>query len=260
MFQSSMHLVINTFLALFLSLISQARLSATDEAVQSVGKFAGDSYVEIEQSQQLLDLNRDFTIEMWVSWQPSGRKEYFAGDEAWPSMSSQIQVEHECGWVLRKLARKDYEVLDFTFGCKESRWVSVKGEFQKTTEAVHLVVSRYRDVISVIANGQVVAQKDVKGLTILPAPTPIYVGPRKHGHQRTFQGTIGFFRLANAAYSRAVPFEPQLIEGPAENDLVFYDFRKIEDGKLIDLATVSRNGLGNTANHGMCHKVQFVQQ
>lgn len=243
-----------------LLLIPSVELYADDEPLRYAGIFENNAYIEIEKSEGLLDLNKDFTIEMWLGWQPSGRNEYFAGDEAWPSMSSQIQVQHECGWVLRKLARKDYEVLDFTFGCKESGWVSVKGQFQKTTDAVHLVVSRYRDVISVIANGQLVAQKDVKGLTILPAPTPIYLGPRKHGHQRTFEGGIGFLRLANAAYSRTAPFQPQLIEASDEHDLVFYDFRKIENGKLVDLAVVSRNGLGHTANHGVCHNVQFTRK
>jgi hypothetical protein len=235
-------------------------LFSGDAKTQYLGQFMGNSYIEVEGSQGLFNLNKDFTIEMWVSWQPTGRSEYFAGDEAWPGMSDQIKVQGNCGWVLRKLAREKYEVLDFTFGCKEQGWVNVKGKYQKTTDAVHLVVSRYRDVIALIANGQIVAQQNVKGLTILPAPTPIYLGPRKHGHRRTLNGTIGFFRMANVAHYRKAPFRPKLVEEPDKNDLVFYDFREIDDGKLIDLSAESRDGVTKAAHDGISHNVKFTSE
>lgn len=252
-------IMLGLFLVVF-SLGPNSDLFGEEEKTQYLGQFLGDSYIEIEGSQGLLDLNRDFTIEMWVGWQPTGRNEYFAGDEAWPGMSDQIKVQGNCGWVLRKLAREKYEVLDFTFGCKEKGWVNVKGQYQKTTEAVHLVVSRYRDVVALIANGQIVAQQNVRGLTILPAPTPIYLGPRKHGHRRTLNGTIGFFRMANVAHYRKVPFRPKLIEEPDKNDLVFYSFREIDDGKLIDRTAESRDGVVRTTHNGVSHNVKFTSE
>lgn len=233
-------------------------LFGEEEKTQYLGQFQGDSSIEIEDSQGLLDLNKDFTIEMWVGWQPTGRDEFFAGDEAWPGMSDRIKVQGNCGWVLRKLARAKYEVLDFTFGCKEKGWVSVKGQYEKTTPAVHLVVSRFNDVIAVIANGQVVAQQNVRSLTILPAPTPSYLGPRKHGHERTFHGTIGFFRMANVAHYRNAPFRPKLIEEPDQDDLVFYNFREIDDGNLVDLPGDSGNGVTRTTHPGISHNVKFT--
>jgi hypothetical protein len=240
------------------SLNPELHIFGEEEQTHNLGQFLGNSFVEIEDSQGLIDLNKDFTIEMWVSWQPTGRNEYFAGDEAWPGMSNQIHVQGNCGWVLRKLAREKYEVLDFTFGCKEMGWVNVKGQYQKTTPAVHLVVSRFKDVIAVIANGQIVAQQNVRGLTILPAPTATYLGPRKYGHERTFNGTIGFFRLSNIAHYRKTPFRPKLIEEPDKNDLVFYNFREIKNGSLIDLTQDSGTGVTRPAHHGLSHNVKFT--
>src|SRR5262249_33647040 len=50
----------------------------------------------------LLDLNKDFTIEMWVRFPPQDKKTlYLAGDEAWPDMSPEVKVSCSCGWVLR---------------------------------------------------------------------------------------------------------------------------------------------------------------
>jgi len=247
--------------SLFLIVLSfgqSSPLIGEEEKTQYLGQFQGDSRIEIHDSQGLLDLNNDFTIEMWVSWQPTGRNEYFAGDEAWPGMTDLIKVQGNCGWVLRKLAREKYEVLDFTFGCKEQGWVSVKGQYAKTTPAVHLVVSRFKDVIAVIANGQVIAQQNVRGLTILPAPTSSYLGPRQHGHERTFHGTIGFFRMANVAHYRKVPCRPKLIEEPDKDDLVFYNFRQIENGNVVDQTGDSGNGVTRKAHHGVTHNVKFT--
>lgn len=260
MSRSSIRLVLNALLVLFLSFTSPVQLPAADETVQYLGQFADDAYVEIEGSEGLLDLNKDFTIEMRVSWQPSPPRAYFAGNEAWPGMSDQIKVQTQCGWVLRKIAGNDFDELDFTFACKGKNWVRVKGRFRKTTDTVHLAVSRDRDVISLFANGQIVAQKNVSGFTIVPSPTPLYLGPRNHGHQRTFNGTISFFRLANVALYRNAPFQPPSIEEPGEHDLVFYSFRRIKGGKLIDQTGFSRNGVTRPTHNGDSHNVRFTQK
>ena len=55
-------------------------------------QFAGRSYIEIQKSAGALDLDHDFTIEMWAKWQRPDAWDVFAGDEAWPSMSSEVPV------------------------------------------------------------------------------------------------------------------------------------------------------------------------
>lgn len=221
-----------------------SNLFADDEKpTQLIGQFVDRAYVEVTKSKDALDISDDFTIELLARWQPAQRYEYFAGNEAWPDMSDSIKVQNNCGWVLRKIFKEKAEMIDFTFGTKETGWFSIRGPFARNSEWVHIVVSRFNDNIAIIVNGQLAATQSVKGLTYLPCPTEIYLGPRKHSTDRQLNSSMAFFRMANKAHFRKVPFKAKLPKKPDEEDLVYYDFKQSKRDTLIDLSGNDRHGI-----------------
>src|SRR4051812_32468321 len=64
--------------------------------------FIGRNSVELQETQGMIDLNAEFTVETWVRWDPEAAPgQYIIGDEAWPGMSPKLKVDQTGGWVLR---------------------------------------------------------------------------------------------------------------------------------------------------------------
>lgn len=192
----------------------------------------------------MLDLSKDFTIEMWVRWQSSNRPEYFAGDEAWPKMSPEVDTIYKSGWVLRKIpGRRNSDMLNFTFGTIEGGWVDLSYRFVRSGGSVHLAVCRRDDKISLYANGKRLVSKSIEGMTLVASPTGIFLGGTKFGSEkRRLMGDIAVFRISDEARYR-ITYKPKLHLDNDEHTLVLYDFLKqTATGKAEDLSGHSRHG------------------
>src|SRR5262249_12142580 len=58
--------------------------------------LTGQNRVELENTAGMIDLNGEFTVEMWVKFGKGVH--YFAGDETWPGVAN---VDRPYGWILR---------------------------------------------------------------------------------------------------------------------------------------------------------------
>ncbi len=171
--------------------------SPVDRALQ----FKGRSYVELEKTGGLLDLNASFTVEMWVRVSRSTSVNYLAGDEAWPGMSPEISTKSLCGWVLRTRGEQGgLSALDFTIATK-NEWIYVIGKAQLEQDRwYHVAVSKSPDMIRLYVNGDECLSRSCKGLEFIPSPTDLYLGVRKNAHtDRSFEGAIRAFRVSSGA-------------------------------------------------------------
>jgi hypothetical protein len=213
-------------------------------------RFTGRSYVELARTRGLLDLNRDFSIEMWARWSPLAEKPlYLAGDEAWPGMSPNVHVPRPCGWVLRTTAPEGgRRAVDFTIAAgsgKESQWVRVVGAPGTDSGGwQHVAVCKSADEIRVYWNGKLHARQACKGQRFVASPTDLYLGVRQDAHvDRSFDGDVREFRLSSAVlYTRDFHPEPvwHLVED--RTDLVFLDFWHNDGANIRDASGKEHHG------------------
>src|SRR5262249_12253975 len=151
-------------------------------APHPVVRLEGRSYIELADTRGLLDLNKDFTIEMWLRFPPAqGSSVNLAGDEAWHEMSPEIDVPHACGWGLRTqpVPAKGMP-LDFTVGAESNNdpkleWFSIHGEPANVSVGFHhLAVCRSGDRLLLFWGGRLHASGSCAGVRFLPAPTNLY--------------------------------------------------------------------------------------
>lgn len=212
-------------------------------------RFTDQAHVEIQNSEGLLNLNRDFTIEVWARWPADSQSEYLAGDEAWPQYPKDISVTRTRGWVLRYRVFEGKPVLDFTVAIDDSReWLSTMAPVQVDQQWHHVAACRTKDTIVLYLDGEPIAQSKVDA-ALVSSPTPVYLGCRKQCFaDRRFTGDIGRFRISNSArYSE--PFMPQGNWTSDERTLIHFDFRSPAKGRTIrdtsgnDLAGVFSPGV-----------------
>ena len=217
-------------------------------------RFGGRDSVEIQKSKYMLRLDGDFTIEAWVRWSPydSGGM-YFAGDEAWTDMSSDIEVDSACGWVLRASTLEPGEVrkIDFTIAARPDRlnskvdWKSFVTGGRRCIDATgwhHLAVSKTATELLVFWNGTRAAKGSVNGLDFVAAPTPLYLGVRKGAHEnRRIGGDLRAFRISSKA-RYAKEFAPAESLESDEATLVLYDATKPHGEELTDLSGKGHTG------------------
>lgn len=165
----------------------------------------GKSGIRLTDTADLVDLNKDFTIETWVRFPVADRRMLFlAGDEAWPNMNPKVSVTRASGWVLRtRPGPKSGVAFDFTVACeladgKKSDWITTCGEPVEVFAGFqHLAVCRLADRITLYWNGRRHASLDCTGKQLVPSPTECFVGPRENGHaNRFFAGDFAEFRLS----------------------------------------------------------------
>lgn len=217
-----------------------------DDTGPYVARFSKRTHIEIQESTRLLDLNDDFTIEVWVKWIYPGRFECIAGDEAWPEMSPRIKVDSPCGWILRKRLKDKQEVLEFNVGAEGKNWLNVGGLLPKSAIPgiwQHVAVCRRGTIITLYLNGRRLAAKSVRNLTLLTSPTPIFLGVREDAHpDRQFEGFVRQFHIANhARYLQS--FKPDSeFKADGDHSLVLFTFDSPEDNLITDSSGKGHHG------------------
>ena len=183
-------------LACFVVTVANLQFLIAADKPKAAGRFTDEAGVELAKTEKLLNLDKDFTIEMLAKWQPSTI--YLATDEVWPGMSDRLKVTETAGWALRTKFEKDKEILDFTVATQEKQWISLKAEIPlKRPEWNHIAVGRKKDSLVLFFNGVTVAQSPLGGLTLVESPTPMYLGVRTHSFgNRRMNGYIAKFAVA----------------------------------------------------------------
>jgi len=220
--------------------------SLTQKATATDGiaaQFTGRSYIEIEKSVGALDLDHDFTIEMWAKWQRPDAWDVFAGDEAWPSMSSEVPVVGERGWTLRKQRVDNARIVDFTVG-SDSSWLGMTAPLPANSYAwFHIAVCRNANDVMMFLNGRRVANLSVAGKKLLNSPSPMYLGVRKYAHvDRFFEGQIRGFHASTAAKYTA-NFNPPVKLTKDDKTLVLFNFAGASGRTVVDESGNHRNGV-----------------
>lgn len=216
-------------------------------------RFSGLARIEIAKSKNMLDLRKDFTIEIWVRFQKTIKDQYFAGNYASPGMSPKVKVAYNCGWVLRKRRERNFrgrpsktgkDRLEFAFGTLQNGWSKLEYKYKPSGAAVHIAVCRRGDRLTMYVNGAAVARASVRGLTVVMSPTPIYVGPRPFmPSDRQFRGDVQAFRISSRSRYGAARFKPDINLKADKTTLVLYDFSQQTDRtQAIDLSTNKRHG------------------
>jgi hypothetical protein len=213
-------------------------------------QFASRGFVELEKTQNMIDLNGSFTVEVWVRFPKDTSKSQInliAGDEAWKGMSTDFDVPHSsCGWVLRTLPPEGGRgaLVQFNIADSDKDWIGIGGVPSKLFDGAwhHVAVAKTPETIRVFADGKQLAEKNCKGLKFVPCPSDLYLGVRKYGYEnRRFEGDIRAFRVSNKArFVRA--FQPQLTFGKDATTELLLDFASEEKDTILDLSGKNRHG------------------
>src|SRR5262249_14214505 len=127
--------------------------TATRPGVTPSLLLTGQNRVELANTAGIIDLNGDFTVEMWVKF-ARGDVQYFAGDETWPGVA---KVDRPSGWVLRIA---EDERMNFTAGATITdrpgvEWAQERGDvIVFDDDWHHLAVSSSREGIHVFLDGR----------------------------------------------------------------------------------------------------------
>lgn len=213
-------------------------------------RFASrDDHVELDQTINVLDLQKPFTIEVWARWDVK-KVAYLAGDEVWVGMSDQIPVTTDGGWAIRTLIAKDGNKVPIEFVVTSSsakgprEWLSLLTPAQpvKAEDWQHVAVTRTATELRLYWNGKLAAKKPLAGITLHASPTNTFVGVRQHGYPgRDFSGDVAGFRLSSKSlYSDA--FTPKLEFAKEDSTLVVLDFAAADDKKIPDTSGKKHHG------------------
>jgi HEAT repeat protein len=211
-------------------------------------RFTKTSFVEVEKSAGELNLNDDFTIELWARWSESDRHEVIAGDEAWPSMSAEVKVSENRGWTLRKARAAGHDTIEFNVGIDQGPdgWFSLKAQLpERSQDWTHIAVCRRSDSLLMFADAKRLVMASVAGKTLMKSPSPLYIGVRRHAfHNRNFYGYIRGFRVSTLA--RYTQNFPPLKSFKFDNDdatMVLFNFDKTSETHVFDTSGHDRHGL-----------------
>jgi hypothetical protein len=212
-------------------------------------RFTGQDRIELKDSVGVPPLDGSFTVEMWVRWSPynfSGMN--LAGDEAWPSMSADLPVESECGWVLRvsPIEGGDARKLDFTIAVRDKDRTSWKGIVsERCIDASgwhHLAVCKHGDTVTLFWNGEVAARESIRGLAPVASASLLDLGVRKSAHgNRSFHGDVKALRISSKSrYTKK--FVPAESFEKDDATLVCLDFSNVKGDEVADTSGHSRAG------------------
>lgn len=184
------------FLACLITVIVDPNFVLAADKPKAAVKFTKRAGVEITKTERLLNLDKDFTIEILAKWQPSTI--YLATDEVWPTMSDQLKVTETAGWALRTKFEGEKETLNFTVATQEKQWISLSAAIPlKRPEWNHIAVCRKKDTLILYFNGVSIGQSQLGDLTLVKSPTPLYLGVRAHAMEnRLMNGYIAKFAVA----------------------------------------------------------------
>ena len=207
-------------------------------------RFRERDFVEIARSEDLADLGKSFTVEMWVRWpvRQSG-VQYLLGDEAWPGMHAGVSVDVNSGWVLRRFTQNGLGRFNVVMGKRPSEWTPLVSNYVKVTdEWEHVALAKSRDWVRIFLNGMRVAEKRCAGMRFNTSPTPLYLGARRFAHDdRNTEQDLRAFRLSRGArYTEE--FDPPQEFTEDDTTLVLLDFSGDNDAHLRDLGGGDHHG------------------
>jgi hypothetical protein len=203
-------------------------------------RFRNKAYVELADSDGLLDLNGNFTIEMWVRWHEG--VQYLVGDQAWRGVAA--PVERASGWILRVKPGPDRRgALELELAATNVEWLFLSGQPVLGPERWHhLAVSKTPDAARLFSNGKLYAAKPCKAEKFVPCPSPLYLGVRKDSPpDRSINAEVRAFRVSGKAlYIK--DFSPAQTLDKTASTLVLLDF-SLGQGKTIpDLSGHNHSG------------------
>lgn len=213
------------------------------------GRFVERSYVEIPDSKDLVELNSDFTVELWADWNASDHSDdaQIAGNDSWKGMSPEINAAGPAGWGLKQVRNEDGKpLLVFSMGessADDGSWCVLEGPvWMDGAGPSHLAVSRRMNKLSMFLNGKRVAERDVEGLSFGGSPRNVFLGVGQFAQEKLrFRGYIHNFRISDSArYSDE--FTPRHGWARDKHTLVCYDFRPEGYRSIKDLSGNDRHG------------------
>lgn len=203
--------------------------------------LSGQDHVEIGNSENMIDLNGTWTVEMWVKFDQNNQ--YFVGDESWPLDDGTVGakgVKKPCGWVLRMC---DDRKLDFTVAQSKKTWLRTQGEVLKPDNAFHhLAVSKDEKVARVFYDGKLYAQVDLSKEALMNCPSNLFLGVRANPlKDREVGCEYRAFKVSSKKlYTKA--FRPPAQFEKTDDTLVLFDFSAGEGDKVIDMSGKKRDG------------------
>ncbi len=225
---------------------------ADNEEASSYLHFASrNDHVELDKSRGAIDLQKPFTIELWVRWDADiiDKKQYLAADEAWKGMSEKIPVTAECGWVIRTTPVKDADkqAIEFVIGASKAgtrSWLTLTTGTQRVEANAwqHVAICRTATDLRIFWNGKPTVRRSVAGLELHSAPSNIFLGVRKDAWEdRQFVGDIRACRLSSKSrYDEK--FAPQIPKDKDEWTIAILDLATAEDGRVSDLSGNKHHG------------------
>ena len=241
---------------LVLSLCALNPAWGQDDGSHPYLRFANRSdHVELEKTRGALDLQKPFTIELWVRWDADilDKMLYLAGDEAWKGMSDKVPVDAESGWVIRTSKLKDadkqaiqFNVASSTGGKRGKRsWLTVTTGYQRVEpkQWQHIAVCRTASELRIFWNGKLAARQSLAGIELHSAPSNVFLGVRKDAWEdREFVGDIRAFRISSKArYGER--FTPEVPSEKDESTLALLDLAAVEDSHAPDSSGHNRHGV-----------------
>lgn len=248
-------------------------LTHTDDApakgkapIAYAAKFSGQSYIRVRESANIIDLEGDFTVELWVRW--DGRAEaMFCGKSAWPSMtlgraSKKVdnddekeieEVTDECGWEIRGMIIKRRPTIVFSVGVEDKQWLHLESRIEQNGSPWHHVaVCRKQDELKMFVNGEPVANRSIKKLRLLDSPMDIHLGPQPYTNLKDkFDGSIRGFRVSSASRYDG-RFKPGDQWTNDDETALLFDFLDVDGTTIHD---ASANGL-----RGECVEAKVIRR
>jgi hypothetical protein len=189
----------------------------------------------------MIDLNGEFTVEMWVKFGKG--VQYFSGDDTWPGVNA--AVDQAYGWVLR--IHPDQR-LNFTAGATVDdrpgiEWADEHGAVIVLDDHWHhLAVSSGREGINVFLDGTLyLHMMKTANTKFKNSPVNICLGPTNNDFGRHVDCRFKAFRVSGKQlYSQT--FTPPVELTKTDDTLLLLDFSAGKGDKLPDLSGHGHHG------------------
>ncbi len=208
-------------------------------------RFKDAECVEITRTAGVLNLNGDFTIELWARWPNDGKSQYFATDEVWPEMNSALPVQKAGGWALRYNPPGGSPGLEFAIAnAATGEWLTIScGSLTDTESWKEIAISKSSKIVRLFVNGKLRAFKAISGMRFAASPTNIFVGVRRFAYgNRRFGGDVRAFRISTTARYDA-DYAPAESFAPDAASLAIFEFSEGDSDFVQDLSGNGHRGL-----------------
>jgi hypothetical protein len=202
--------------------------------------LTGQGHVELKDTAGMIDLNRPFTVEMWVKFGKGVH--YFVGDEAWADSGPVLRpnITHPHGWVLRI----QDERMNITLAqAGKNDWVGLVGPRIKFDDQWHhIAVSKGGNSLQVFLDGSGYLHVNTADIRFVNCPLNLFLGPNNANGDRALNCAFRAFRVSDKQVY-AGPFTPPRQFRKTEDTLLLLDFSAGEGRILPDQSGRGHHGL-----------------